>query len=277
MAWVADGFVGDVAVGVGFVGFFERFDEGSDAARGVEGFVFNASEAEVFEAVEGWDFDHLAIEHNVAGLAVFVDDAFGAPGDVVLELVGGELREGAHAECERVDFVELSCDVVGGDCDVARGQATLRDEGDLGALALAIKSAHGVGGFDVFGDVKVMHTRGVCGFGDAQHHVVWEHADDAVLAFAAWALQRSLDLAHVGDVEAERVVGDVEGVFSHHLLDAFAEAIKAFGRFLERGIAAVGDCDVVGAVAAGEEEFGDGLADFAGAEDEDGVFLHLAF
>ena len=63
----------------------ERFAQGAQAARGVEGFVLGAVEREMLQPFKRQHFDDGAVADGLARVAVFVDEAVHTPGQVVLE------------------------------------------------------------------------------------------------------------------------------------------------------------------------------------------------
>ena len=110
----------------------QRLAQRAEAARRVEGLVGHAVEREFLALLQRRHFDQLAFDDRFAGLDIFVDDAVGAPGQIVVERVGRILRQRADAHAHAVQRVETLGQVVGDDRDEARRQAALRDEGRLG-------------------------------------------------------------------------------------------------------------------------------------------------
>ena len=95
VARVADGAVvqlADAAV--------ERFAERAQAAGGVERLVADAVQGKRLQAFQRQDLDQAAFVDRLAGIAVLVDQAVGRPGEVVVQGVGGKLRQGADAHVD---------------------------------------------------------------------------------------------------------------------------------------------------------------------------------
>jgi hypothetical protein len=125
----------------------------AQAAAGVEGLVLGAVQAEVLQAFERQHLERLAVADGLAGVAVLVDQAVHAPGQVVLERVGGKGRQRADAHLHVVQGVEALGQVVGHDADEARRQAALRHEGGARAVGQLLD---GAGGGHVLGQVEVV-------------------------------------------------------------------------------------------------------------------------
>jgi len=147
----------------------EGFAEGAEAAGGVETFVG--------DAVEGQCALAFAVVDDFAGIAIFVDEAVGGPGEIVVEVVGGKLRQSANAHMDVAQTVELFGQVVGDDLDVAGGKTAMGHESDLCAVG---DGAHGLGGFDIFGEVKIVGAGAAGGTGDGTIEIIGQGADDNV-------------------------------------------------------------------------------------------------
>ena len=220
----------------------ERAGKGAQAARGVERLEVDAVDLHVLQPFQGRHLGHLAVDHRLAGLDVFVDEAVGGPGQIVLERVGGELRERADAHLHFLEVRHSLDDVGCRDGDEARCQAALRDEGGLGALG----ELHDLlGDGHVLGEVQVVDALGLGSLGD--HRVAEERR-----------------AAHHGPLAVERLVdGDLVVEATRHALRAGRQR----ERLLDVRVVRVHDKHLV--VAASLEEAGDHAADLSGTEDED--------
>ena len=109
----------------------QRLGQRAEPAGGVEGLVGDAVEREFLALLQRRHLDQLAFDDRLAGLAIFVDDAVGAPGQIVVQRVGRVLRQRADAHAHAFQRVEAAGEIVGDDRDEARRQAALRNEGAL--------------------------------------------------------------------------------------------------------------------------------------------------
>ena len=103
--------------------------ERAEAARRIEGLVQDAVERELLELLERLGLAPLAVDDGLAGLAVLVDDAVRAPGQVVIEGVRRKLRQRAHAHAHILQLVEVRGQIARDDGDEAGREAALGDEG----------------------------------------------------------------------------------------------------------------------------------------------------
>ncbi len=182
----------------------------------------------------------LAVADGLAGVAVLVDQAVHAPGQVVLQRIGGKSRQRADPHLDVVQRVEALRQVVGDDADEARRQAALRHEGGGCAVGQLLD---GAGGGHVLGQVEVVAAGGTRQRGGGQRQVVGQRIDHGIVA-AQRRQQRRLvfgvDLA--GGDAGPRHTG-------------------------QRLRVLVDQADLV--VAGGGQQAGDGLADVASAEQGD--------
>ena len=101
MADVANRFVVQLADPAG-----QRVAQRAQPAAGVERLVAHAVEREVLQPFERQHVDPPAVVNRLARIAVFVDQAVGRPGEVVLQLAGRKLRQRADAHLHRFDALE---------------------------------------------------------------------------------------------------------------------------------------------------------------------------
>ena len=152
MAHVADRAIVQLADAI-FQGLAER----AQAARGVERLVAHPVERKDLESFKWQKFDAPSLVNRFARVAVLVDQAVGGPGEIVVQGVGGKLRQRANAHVDRVQPVEGLCEMVGQNGNESGGQSALGHEhlprrSDLGNLP------HALGGMDVFGQIEVAHS-----------------------------------------------------------------------------------------------------------------------
>jgi hypothetical protein len=115
----------------------QRLAQRAQAAAGVEGLVLGAVQAEVLQPLQRQQLDRLPVVDRLAGVAVLVDQPVHAPGQVVLQRVGRERGQRAHAHLHLVHLVEALRQVVRDDAHEARRQPALRHEGRGRALGQA--------------------------------------------------------------------------------------------------------------------------------------------
>ena len=97
MARIADGLVVEAAHLA-----FKGLAQGAEAAGGVEGLVARAVEGELLELLHRRHFAQLAFDDRLAALDIFVDDAVGAPGQIVARARSTDIaaaRRPAGARC----------------------------------------------------------------------------------------------------------------------------------------------------------------------------------
>ena len=140
-----------------------RLGERAQAAGGVEGLVQGAVELDLLEPLERGELDQPALADRLAGVAVFVDQAVGRPGEGVLEYVVRMLGQGADPQLHRAQFVEVGDELRGGDADEPGREPALRHEGLLRADR---DGAHRARHFHVLGQVEVVRARLAGGLGD---------------------------------------------------------------------------------------------------------------
>ena len=218
----------------------QRFAQRAETARGVEGFVLGAVEREVLEPFERQHLDLVAVADRLAGVAVLVDQAVHAPGQVVLQRVGRKRRQRADAHLHVVERVELLRKVMRNDADETRRQAALRHEGGLRTFGQFHDRA---GGGHVFGQVKVVATGLARLRGGHGGQVVRQRVDHRIIA-AQCGQQRDglLGVDHLGLHAEAGELGECRGALVDH-------------RHL--------------VVAAALQQAGDGLSDVAGAKQND--------
>ena len=209
MADVADGLVVQLADLAG-----ERIAQRAQAAAGVERLVAHAVEREVLEPFERQQLDPPAVVDRFARIAVFVDQAVGGPGEIVLQLAGGKLRQRADAHLHRFDALEPVDQVVGDDRDETRRQAALRHE-DLpvgGALGdFADEVARG----DVLGQIEVTGARLERRLGDERVVMKAQRRDDRLRT-----LHRGRELVGIGGVDAPRFrAGELRDALQRRVVD----------------------------------------------------------
>ncbi len=207
-----------------------------DAARGVEGFVGDPIQGEFLALLECRGGDELAVGDFLARLAVLVDDPIGAPGQVVVQRVGGVLGQGADAQPHVLKFVKFLGQIVPDDRDKSRRQPALRNERALGVGGERPDLA-GVG--HVLGQVQVMHTGHGRGLGDLARDLERRGAQHRETT-----AERRGHRIRVVDVDRQAL--DRRGR---------VEPLELLGGFVDHG-------DLV--VAAVAEHVGDHLADLAG-------------
>ena len=151
VAGIADGAVVEVA-DLAFEGVAQR----AEPAGGVERLVGDAVERELLLLLQRRHLAAGSVHDRLARLAVFVDDAVGAPGQVVVERVRGILRQRADPQLDAVERLEALRHVEGDDGDEARREAALRDEGHgrVGGQRHDLARAG-----DILGEVEVVRPR----------------------------------------------------------------------------------------------------------------------
>ncbi len=236
MARIADGAVVEVAHLAS-----QGLAQGAEAARGVEGLIGDAVEGEFLQLFQRRGLTQLAIDDGFAGFAIFVDDPVRAPGQIVVQGVGGETRQGADAHAHVLQGVEILGQVVGDDGDEAGRQAALGDEGGLGVDGQLLDPA---GRGHVLGQVQIVGAGGLGRFGDLHGQVIGGGAEHGELA-----LQGRLQRIGVGDIQ--HALGDRGGGF---------QPVELLRR-------AIDDFDAI--VTATGQEIGDHRTDLAAAHDGD--------
>ena len=145
------------------------------AARRVERFVQRAVDFDFLETFERRGVDDLAVDHGLTGVAVFVDEALGGPGQRVLEYVVRVLRQGADAQLDGAKLVEMLGELVGGDADEAWRESTLGHE----RLRCTTRDPpHALGDGHVFGEIEVVSVALARRFGHGRVAVVGQAGDD---------------------------------------------------------------------------------------------------
>ena len=203
--------------------------------------------------LQPFQWQHLdapAVADRLAGVAVLVDQAVHAPGQVVFQRVGRKGRQRTHAHLHVVQRFEALCQVVGDDADEARCQAALRHEGSASAAGQLLD---GTRGGHVLGQVEVVAAGLARQRGGGHGQVVGQRVDDRVVAAAG--TQRGQQRRRVFAVDPVGGEGRVDGM------------VGLAGDPRQRGGVLVHHGDLV--VAAGGQQAGDGLADVAGAEQGD--------
>src|SRR5882757_8931630 len=164
VAGVANGAVVEIADLAG-QGLAKR----AEAAGGVERLVEDSVQGKLFELFERLSFAQLTIDDRLAGLAVLVDDAVRAPGEIVVERVRRKLRQGTDAHAHVLQLVEARGQVAGDDGDEAGCQAALGDE--RGARAGG-ELFHDAGAGNVLGQIQVVGAGRLGGFGNQSRGMV---------------------------------------------------------------------------------------------------------
>ena len=220
----------------------EGLAQRAKAARGVERLVGHAIERERLDLLQRQRFAHAPVDDRLARIAVFVDEAVGAPRQVVLERVGGIDRQRAHAHLHVAQRVERPRHRVRDDRDEPGRQPALRNQR---RPRIHRERLHPPRALHVLGEVEIVRARRHRGRGDQWRQVERARTDDECVA-ADQVAQRGgiIEIAAHGGRTQRRHRREARGVL-------------------------VGDRQRV--VAGGLQEMGDRLADLAGAkQDESG-------
>ena len=97
----------------------------------------------------------LAAHDGVTGIAVLVDDAIRAPGEVVAQRIRGVAREGAHTQLQVIELVKLPGQMPAQHADQSWGQSALRHQH---RPRLGRQCADGAGGRHILGQIKIVHA-----------------------------------------------------------------------------------------------------------------------
>jgi hypothetical protein len=124
-------------------------------------------------------FAQLAVHDGLAGFAVLVDDPVGAPGEVVVERIGGEFRQSTDPHAHVVEGFEARGDVARDDGDETRCETALGDERRGRAHG---EFLHRARAGDIFGEVEIMRAGRLGGFGNQPRGVIRSGAQDRELA-----------------------------------------------------------------------------------------------
>jgi len=146
-------------------------------ARGIEGLVQRAVDLDFFQAFERRRFDQLAVDHGLAGIAVFVDESLGGPGQRILQHVVRVLGQGADAQLDRTQLVEMLGELVGRDADEAGREPALGYEGPR---STARNSPHCLGDFHVLGEIEIVRVPLARRLGHHGIAVIRQAGDDRV-------------------------------------------------------------------------------------------------
>jgi len=133
----------------------EGVAKGPDAARSVECLVGNTIDRKFLPLLQRRHLAAHAIHDRFASLAVFVDDAIRAPGQVVIDGVGGILRKRPDPQSDSVEHVETLRHVEGHDGHEARSEPALRDEG---CVSIGGELPHTACAHDILRQVEIMGT-----------------------------------------------------------------------------------------------------------------------
>ena len=209
-------------------------------ARGVEGLVLDAIEREMLESFQRLHRLQLALVQGLAGVAVLIDQAVDAPGEVVFQLIGRKLGQRADAHLDVVNHIERLRQRMCRDADEAGREPALRHEGDVRVVGLFGELRDGLGGIHIFGEIEVVRAGGRRRAGDGNCHVKRQRVDDDV-----GRIQQPLQRAGVARIDHAAL--HIEAV---HRLQGLRVAIR--------------DRDLV--VATFREPAGNGLADMACAQ-----------
>ena len=174
MARVADRAVVEIAHAAS-----QRVAQGADAAGSVEGLVGHAVEREFLALLQRRHSAQLAIGDHFTGLAVLVDDPIGAPREVVVERIGGKLRQCADAQAYFLKLLEVTCQIVADDRDEPRSQAALGNKRGRRCLSQFFDAA---GGSHILGQIEVVHAGDRGRLGDLAGCVVWGRTQHRKLA-----------------------------------------------------------------------------------------------
>ena len=142
----------------------------------------------------GADVHDLAVDHRLAGIAVFVDQSFGGPGQRILEHVVRVLGQGADAQLDGTQLVEVLGELVGRDADESRRESTLGHEGPG---CTARDAAHRPGDLDVLGEVEVVRITLARRLGHGRIAVIGQAGDDGVRFVNAEMVVQRLGVAGV--------------------------------------------------------------------------------
>src|ERR1700722_15120150 len=123
MAGIADGAVIEVPYPAR-----QSLAYGTEATGSVEGLVESPCDRKLPELLERLRLAALAVDDGLARLAILVDDAVRAPGQVVVERVGRKFRQRADAHAHVLQLVEMRREVARDDGDEARGETALGNE-----------------------------------------------------------------------------------------------------------------------------------------------------
>ena len=156
----------------------EGFAQRTETARGIERFVLDAIEGEVLQAFQRQHRGHRAFVNRLAGMAILVDEAVHAPGQVVLEGVGRKGRQCADAHLDLVERIKALRQVMRHDADEAGRESALRHEGSAGAFC---HRHDGLGGSDVLGEVEVVAADILRRRRDADGEVIGQRVDHCVV------------------------------------------------------------------------------------------------
>ena len=149
----------------------------AQAARGVEGLVQRAVDLDFLETLERRGRHDLAVDHRLAGIAVLVDQSFGGPGQRILEHVVRVLGQGADAQLDGTQLVEVLGELIRRDADESRRESTLGHEG---LRCTTRDAAHGAGDFDVFGEIEIVRIALARRLGHGGIAVIGQAGDDGV-------------------------------------------------------------------------------------------------
>jgi hypothetical protein len=223
----------------------QRFAQRADAAGGVEGLVGDAIEGELFALLEWRRVDEFTVGDLLAGFAVFVDDAVRTPGEIVIQGIGGVLRQGADAQPHVLQRIEAFRQVVADNGDESRRQPALRNERRLRGRG---QCAHAPGVGDVLGEIEVVHAGHGRGLGNPPGHLEGRGAQDRKTA-----AQRRRHRVRVVDVDRDALHGR-----------GHPQSLELVDRFVDDG-------DLV--IAAGAQQIGNHVPDLSGADDGDAMHV----
>ena len=208
---------------------------------GIECLVQNPVERELLQLLERLRFAQLTVDDGLAGLAVLVDDPVRAPGQIVIQGIGWEFRQGADTHPHVVQLIETRGQVAGHDGDEAGRQAALGNESRARARRELL---HRAGAGDVLGQIQVMGAGRLGRFGDQPGGVIGRRAQHGELAHEN--LPQRIPLSDVGDH-----FGDIRRRF---------EPVELMLRPVHHRH---------GVVSGPAEQLGDHRANFSGAYDDD--------
>ena len=80
----------------------QRFAQRTKSARSVESLKFNAVNLHVLKLLQRRNCYKVPVLNGLARLAIFIDQALGAPSEIIFHGVVGKARQGAHAQTQIV-------------------------------------------------------------------------------------------------------------------------------------------------------------------------------
>src|SRR4051812_36763433 len=147
---------------------FQGVAKRPEPARGVERFVGYTIKRKLLPLFQRRHLAARAINDRFARLAVFVDDAIRAPGQVVVERVRRVLRERADPQLDAVENLKALRHVKTHDRHETWSEPTLRRESGAGTGG---ELSHAARACDILGQVEIMSAGGSGHFRDARRQM----------------------------------------------------------------------------------------------------------